>query len=102
MSVAIRPVPAEVAERGDPEGDGDTRASRHPVRLGHPARLGHRRVLPLGAGQRRTRPVRDPFAVPVLNLLAVVVLAALAGSLAAVPPSRRAAKLDVLRAVVAE
>jgi len=32
----------------------------------------------------------------------VVVLAAVAGMAAAVPPSRRAAKLDVLRAVVTE
>jgi len=38
----------------------------------------------------------------VLTILLVVVLAALAGALAAVPPSRRAAKLDVLRAVVTE
>jgi putative ABC transport system permease protein len=42
------------------------------------------------------------FQVPVLSLLVVVVLAALAGALAAIPPSRRAAKLDVLRAVVTE
>jgi putative ABC transport system permease protein len=42
------------------------------------------------------------FRVPVLTILLVVVLAALAGALAAVPPSRRAAKLDVLRAVVTE
>ena len=42
------------------------------------------------------------FRVPVLSILVVVVLAALAGALAAVLPSRRAAKLDVLRAVVTE
>jgi putative ABC transport system permease protein len=42
------------------------------------------------------------FRVPVLTILLVVVLAALAGALAAVLPSRRAAKLDVLRAVVTE
>ena len=42
------------------------------------------------------------FRVPALTLLVVVVLAALAGALAAVLPSRRAAKLDVLRAVVTE
>ncbi len=42
------------------------------------------------------------FRLPVTTLLIVVLLAALAGALAAVPPSRRAAKLDVLRAVVTE
>jgi putative ABC transport system permease protein len=42
------------------------------------------------------------FRLPVTTLLIVVVLAALAGALAAMPPSRRAAKLDVLRAVVTE
>ena len=42
------------------------------------------------------------FRLPVTTLLIVVVLAALAGALAAIPPSRRAAKLDVLRAVVTE
>jgi putative ABC transport system permease protein len=42
------------------------------------------------------------FRVPVTALLIVVLLAALAGALAAVLPSRRAAKLDVLRAVVTE
>jgi putative ABC transport system permease protein len=40
--------------------------------------------------------------VPGLNLLAIVLLAALAGMLAAVGPSRRAAKLDILRAIVSE
>jgi putative ABC transport system permease protein len=44
----------------------------------------------------------NTFAVPVPTLVAVVVLAALAGILAAVLPSRRAARLDVLRAVVTE
>jgi putative ABC transport system permease protein len=42
------------------------------------------------------------FRLPVASLLAVVLLAALAGALAAVLPSRRAAKMDVLRAVVSE
>ncbi|HEY6746976.1 MAG TPA: FtsX-like permease family protein [Mycobacteriales bacterium] len=42
------------------------------------------------------------FRVPYASLAVVVVLAALAGMVAAVPPSRRAAKLDVLRAVVTE
>jgi putative ABC transport system permease protein len=42
------------------------------------------------------------FAVPWTTLALVVVLAGLAGMLAAVLPSRRAAKLDILRAVHAE
>ena len=42
------------------------------------------------------------FAVPVTSLVVVVVLAALAGVVAAVLPARRAAKLDVLKAVVTE
>jgi putative ABC transport system permease protein len=42
------------------------------------------------------------FSVPVLNLMIVVVLAALAGAVAAIWPSRRAAKLNILRAVVTE
>jgi putative ABC transport system permease protein len=44
----------------------------------------------------------DQFTVPYGTLLIVVVLAALAGVVAAVLPARRAAKLDVLRAIVAE
>jgi putative ABC transport system permease protein len=42
------------------------------------------------------------FRVPYGSLVVIVVLAALAGMLAAVGPSRRAAKLDVLRAIVSE
>jgi putative ABC transport system permease protein len=42
------------------------------------------------------------FTVPVVSLVVVVVLAALAGVVAAVLPARRAAKLDVLRALVTE
>lgn len=42
------------------------------------------------------------FRLPVTSLAAVVVLAFIAGIIAAVPPSRRAAKLDVLRAVASE
>ena len=42
------------------------------------------------------------FSVPVLSLLNVVVLAALAGAAAAIWPSRRAAKLNILRAIVTE
>jgi putative ABC transport system permease protein len=42
------------------------------------------------------------FRMPFLSLLVIVLLAALAGMVAAIGPSRRAAKLDVLRAVVSE
>jgi putative ABC transport system permease protein len=44
----------------------------------------------------------EVFAVPWTSLLVVVLLGGLAGMLAAVMPSRRAARLDVLRAVHAE
>lgn len=42
------------------------------------------------------------FSVPYMNLAIVVVVAALAGVVAAIPPSRRAAKLNILRAIVTE
>ena len=42
------------------------------------------------------------FRIPYASLAIVVVLAAVAGMAAAVPPGRRAAKLDVLRAMVTE
>jgi putative ABC transport system permease protein len=42
------------------------------------------------------------FSVPVLNLVIVVLLAALAGAAAAIWPSRRAAKLNILHAIVTE
>jgi putative ABC transport system permease protein len=42
------------------------------------------------------------FSVPIGTLAVVVVLAALAGVVAAVLPARRAARLDVLRALSAE
>jgi putative ABC transport system permease protein len=42
------------------------------------------------------------FAVPVPTLVLLLVLAGLAGVLAAIPPARRAAKVDVLRAVTTE
>jgi putative ABC transport system permease protein len=44
----------------------------------------------------------ETFRLPVVTLVVIVLLAALAGVLAAVWPARRAAKLDVLRAVVTE
>ncbi len=42
------------------------------------------------------------FSVPFLTLVIVVILAALAGVAAAILPSRRAAKLNVLRAIVTD
>jgi putative ABC transport system permease protein len=44
----------------------------------------------------------DTLTVPVGDLLVVTVIAALAGAMAAVMPARRAAKLDVLKALVTE
>jgi putative ABC transport system permease protein len=44
----------------------------------------------------------ETFRLPVATLVVIVVLAVFAGVLAAVWPARRAAKLDVLRAVVTE
>jgi len=42
------------------------------------------------------------FSIPVLRLVIMVVLAAVAGVVAAILPSRRAAKLNILRAIVSE
>jgi putative ABC transport system permease protein len=42
------------------------------------------------------------FSVPFLTLAIVIVLAGLAGVAAAILPSRRAAKLNILRAIVTE
>jgi putative ABC transport system permease protein len=42
------------------------------------------------------------FAIPVGTLITLLVLAAIAGTVAAIPPARRAAKVDVLRAVTTE
>jgi putative ABC transport system permease protein len=42
------------------------------------------------------------FRIPVGRLTVIVVLAAVAGVLAAIPPARRAAKLDILRAITVE
>jgi hypothetical protein len=44
----------------------------------------------------------DEGALPVGVLIGVAVLAAIAGVLAAIPPARRAARVDVLRAVTTE
>ena len=42
------------------------------------------------------------FSVPYLTLIIMILLAGLAGVVAAILPSRRAAKLNVLRAIVTE
>ncbi len=42
------------------------------------------------------------FSLPVLSLVIVVLLAALAGVAAAILPRRQAAKLNILRAIVSE
>jgi putative ABC transport system permease protein len=42
------------------------------------------------------------FSLPVVQLIVFLVLAGLAGLLAGVPPARRAARLDVLRAINTE
>jgi putative ABC transport system permease protein len=44
----------------------------------------------------------DQFSLPVTSLVVVVLLAGLAGVMAAILPSRRAAKLDVLKAITTE
>jgi putative ABC transport system permease protein len=52
-----------------------------------------------------SRPLADEgflFSLPVGTLIVVVIVAALAGVLAAIPPARRAARVDVLRAVTTE
>ena len=42
------------------------------------------------------------FSLPVLSLVIMVVLAGLAGLVAAILPSRRAAKLNILHAITSE
>jgi len=42
------------------------------------------------------------FSLPVLSLVIVVLLAALVGVVVAILPSRQAAKLNILRAIVSE
>jgi putative ABC transport system permease protein len=52
-----------------------------------------------------SRPLADEgfvFVLPISSLILFFVLAAIAGVLAAIPPARRAAKVDVLRAVTTE
>ncbi len=52
-----------------------------------------------------SRPLADEgfrFTLPVATLVVLLVLAAIAGVLAAIQPARRAARVDVLRAVTTE
>jgi putative ABC transport system permease protein len=52
-----------------------------------------------------SRPLADDgfvFELPVGTLIVVVILAAIAGVVAAISPARRAAKVDILRAVTTE
>jgi putative ABC transport system permease protein len=62
-------------------------------------------VLGIAFAAILSRPLADEgfvLTVPVGTLIAVAILAALAGVLAAIPPARRAARVDVLRAVTTE
>jgi putative ABC transport system permease protein len=52
-----------------------------------------------------SRPLEEQgfvFTLPVGSLITFFILAALAGVLAAIPPARRASRVDVLRAVTTE
>jgi putative ABC transport system permease protein len=52
-----------------------------------------------------SRPLADEgfvFELPIVTLIVLTLVAALAGVVAAIPPARRAAKVDVLRAVTTE
>ena len=52
-----------------------------------------------------SRPLADEgfvLSFPITTLIVLTILAAIAGVLAAIPPARRAARVDVLRAVTTE
>jgi putative ABC transport system permease protein len=52
-----------------------------------------------------SRPLADQgfvFVLPIGSLIAFFILAGVAGVIAAIPPARRAARVDVLRAVTTE
>jgi len=63
-------------------------------------------VLGVGLGIAMTRALADQgiesIAIPGTQLLVAVVLAGVAGVVAGIGPARRAAKVDVLRAVVTD
>jgi putative ABC transport system permease protein len=62
-------------------------------------------VLGVAFAALLSRPLADEgfvFEVPIATLIVVAVLAGIAGMLAAIPPARRASRVDVLRAVTTE
>jgi putative ABC transport system permease protein len=62
-------------------------------------------VLGIAFAALLSRPLADEgfvFELPIGTLVGVAILAAIAGVLAAIPPARRAARVDVLRAVTTE
>jgi putative ABC transport system permease protein len=62
-------------------------------------------VLGIAFAALMSRPLASDgfvFELPVGTLIAVVILAAVAGVVAAIPPARRASRVDVLRAVTTE
>jgi putative ABC transport system permease protein len=62
-------------------------------------------VLGIAFAALLSRPLADEgfvFEIPLGTLIVVAILAAIAGVVAAIPPARRAAKVDVLRAVTTE
>jgi putative ABC transport system permease protein len=62
-------------------------------------------VLGIAFAALLSRPLADEgfvFELPIVTLVVVAILAAIAGVLAAIPPARRAARVDVLRAVTTE
>jgi putative ABC transport system permease protein len=62
-------------------------------------------VLGIAFAALLSRPLADEgfvFELPLATLIGVAILAAIAGVLAAIPPARRAARVDVLRAVTTE
>ncbi len=62
-------------------------------------------VLGIAFAALLSRPLADEgfvFEIPFGTLIVVAILAAIAGVVAAIPPARRAAKVDVLRAVTTE
>jgi len=62
-------------------------------------------VLGIAFAALMSRPLASDgfvFELPVVTLVVVVIMAAIAGVVAAIPPARRASKVDVLRAVTTE
>ncbi|HWM12813.1 MAG TPA: FtsX-like permease family protein, partial [Solirubrobacteraceae bacterium] len=62
-------------------------------------------VLGIAFAALLSRPLADEgfvFEIPIGTLVAVAILALIAGVVAAIPPARRASRVDVLRAVTTE